>query len=57
MNPLEQDHPVHPLRVARTKRGWNQQDLADRIGGTALEVGRWERGETYPQRHYREKLC
>lgn len=47
----------HPLRLARLNKGWTQQKLADLIGISALEVGRWERGEALPQPLYREKLC
>jgi transcriptional regulator with XRE-family HTH domain len=46
----------HPLRLARLNKGWTQQKLADLIGVSALEVGRWERGEASPHPLYREKL-
>jgi transcriptional regulator with XRE-family HTH domain len=57
MSALEQNRLPHPLRLARSERGWTQQKLADLIGVTALEVGRWERGEASPHPLYREKLC
>ena len=53
----EQHRVPHPLRLARLNKGWTQQKLADRIGVSALEVGRWERGEASPHPLYREKLC
>lgn len=36
------------LRAARRERGWNQQELADRIGVSQVAVSHWERGEAYP---------
>src|SRR5215469_16322945 len=47
----------HPLRLARLNKGWTQQNLADLLGVSALEVGRWERGEASPHPLYRERLC
>jgi transcriptional regulator with XRE-family HTH domain len=47
----------HPLRLARLNKGWTQQNLADLLGVSALEAGRWERGEAIPHPLYREKLC
>lgn len=53
----EQHRLPHPLRLARINRGWTQQKLAELIGVSALEVGRWERGTASPHPLYREKLC
>lgn len=45
------------LKRARELRGWSQARVAEEIGTTALNVGRWERGTSMPYPHYREKLC
>jgi len=44
------------LRHERVRRGWSQQDLADKIGTTPVNVGRWERGLTTPGPYLRQKL-
>jgi transcriptional regulator with XRE-family HTH domain len=49
--------PNQKLRYERDRRGWSQLELADRIGTTPLNVGRWERGVTLPGPHFRQKLC
>jgi len=36
---------------------WSQQDVADLIGTTGLNVSRWERGITRPGPYFRAKLC
>ena len=38
------------IRVARERRGWYQQQLANAIGVSARTVGNWERGETVTPR-------
>jgi len=45
------------LKRARELRGWSQARVAEEIGTTALNVGRWERGISMPYPHFREKLC
>ncbi len=45
------------LKRARELRGWSQARVAEEIGTTALNVGRWERGTSMPYPHFREKLC
>src|SRR5579883_3332301 len=45
------------LKRARELRGWSQARVAEEIGTTALNVGRWERGISLPYPHFREKLC
>jgi tetratricopeptide (TPR) repeat protein/transcriptional regulator with XRE-family HTH domain len=45
------------LAEARTERNWSQQEVADRIGTTHLNVSRWERGLTKPGAYFRGKLC
>jgi tetratricopeptide (TPR) repeat protein/transcriptional regulator with XRE-family HTH domain len=51
--------PQTRLRLieARTERKWSQQDVADRIGTTHLNVSRWERGITKPGPYFRSRLC
>src|SRR5579859_2682363 len=49
--------PNFRLREAREQRGLAHKDVADLIGlPDSHTVGRWERGETFPQPHYRQKL-
>ena len=50
--------PLNPrLRDARTDQGWSQQELADRIGTTAVNISRWENGLTFPTPYFRQRLC
>ena len=49
--------PNLKLRYERERRAWSQQDVADKVGTTPLNVGRWERGVTVPGPHFRHKLC
>src|SRR5258708_3036838 len=44
------------LQSAREIYGWSQQEVAERIGTTALNVSRWERGITTPGPYFRAKL-
>ncbi len=45
------------LMEARVQHQWSQQDVADHIGTTHLNVSRWERGLTKPGPYFRSKLC
>ncbi len=49
--------PNHHLKYERELKGWSQQEVAQRIGTTALSVSRWERGITVPTTHFRSQLC
>lgn len=49
--------PNNALKQERELRGWSQARVAEEIGTTALNVGRWERGTSQPYPHFREKLC
>jgi len=49
--------PNRRLRLARERRGWTQEELAERIGASPLSIGRWERGSVTPGPHYRRLLC
>ncbi len=48
--------PNQRLRQERERRCWSQQELADKVGTTPLNVSRWERGITVPGPHFRQKL-
>ncbi len=45
------------LYQARIEREWSQQEVADLIGTTGLNVSRWERGITTPGPYFRARLC
>src|SRR5713101_3217244 len=50
--------PNHRLREERERRGLAQKDVAEKVGlPDTHTVGRWERGESFPQPFYRQKLC
>jgi tetratricopeptide (TPR) repeat protein/transcriptional regulator with XRE-family HTH domain len=53
----ENTRPRIHLTAARMKRGWSQQEVAERIGTTHLNVSRWERGITRPTPFFRKQLC
>src|SRR5580704_9194638 len=44
------------LRQERELRGWTQSEVAERIGSTRINVGRWENGAYFPSPYYRQKL-
>src|SRR5258706_9804714 len=57
-------HSVSPLASlrerlvqARYQREWSQQELADLLGTTPLNISRWEHGLTSPNPYFRHKLC
>ncbi|HEY1351383.1 MAG TPA: tetratricopeptide repeat protein [Ktedonobacteraceae bacterium] len=49
--------PNRALRRERELRCWSQVEVADRVGTTAFNVGRWERGITFPGAYFRQQLC
>jgi tetratricopeptide (TPR) repeat protein/transcriptional regulator with XRE-family HTH domain len=49
--------PNRALRRERERRCWSQVEVADRVGTTAFNVGRWERGITFPGAYFRQQLC
>jgi tetratricopeptide (TPR) repeat protein/transcriptional regulator with XRE-family HTH domain len=49
--------PNRALKHERELRCWSQLELADRIHTTAFNVGRWERGITFPSAYFRQQLC
>jgi len=49
--------PNDKLRKERENRGWTHKDVADQIGlPDPHTLGRWERGVSFPQPHYRQAL-
>ncbi len=46
-----------PIKQERELKGWSQERLAEEIGTTAVNVGRWERDVTTPSPYFRQKLC
>lgn len=57
MKKAAQSTPNHRLSHAREQRGWSQQEVADSIGTTPVNISRWERGLTSPGPYFRRKLC
>jgi transcriptional regulator with XRE-family HTH domain/DNA polymerase III delta prime subunit len=57
MKKATQALPNQELIDARLRRGWSQQEVADRIGTTSVNVSRWERGATSPSPYFRQQLC
>lgn len=49
--------PNRALKREREQRCWSQLEVADRIGTTAFNVSRWERGITFPGAYFRQQLC
>lgn len=45
------------LKQERELRLWSQEQIAEMIGTTAPSISRWERGNTFPGLHFRQKLC
>ena len=48
--------PNERLKALRKKRCWTQAQLAEEIGTTPKNVGRWELGKTAPSLYYCQKL-
>jgi transcriptional regulator with XRE-family HTH domain len=45
------------LLLARSHKGWTQEEAAERLGVSAVTVCRWENGETMPFSYNIGKLC
>ncbi|MGB8347620.1 MAG: helix-turn-helix transcriptional regulator [Ktedonobacteraceae bacterium] len=45
------------LMTARSRKGWTQEEAAERLGVSAVTVCRWEQGETTPFPYNLGKLC
>ncbi|HEY1352844.1 MAG TPA: tetratricopeptide repeat protein [Ktedonobacteraceae bacterium] len=52
-----QSQPRVHLTEARNARRWSQQEVAEKLGTTYVNVSRWERGITRPSPYFRKKLC
>src|SRR5207247_5112615 len=44
------------LRYEREKRSWSQEQLAQEVGTTRVNISRWESGITFPNHYYRDQL-
>jgi tetratricopeptide (TPR) repeat protein/transcriptional regulator with XRE-family HTH domain len=53
----EQPQPRIGLTAARMALDKSQQEIADELGTTHVNVSRWERGITKPNPYFRRKLC
>jgi tetratricopeptide (TPR) repeat protein len=50
--------PLNPhLRNARLGRGWSQEQLAELVDTTSVNISRWENGSNFPTPYFRQKLC
>lgn len=56
IKPTEKKLPNIRLQHERKLKGWSQNYVAKKIGTTAKNVSRWERGDK-PVPYYRAKLC
>ncbi len=45
------------LRQERERLLWSQEQLAEKIGATALSINRWEHDKAMPRPFYRAELC
>lgn len=52
-----ESQPRVRLTEARNARRWSQQEVAEKLGTTYVNVSRWERGITRPSPYFRKKLC
>jgi transcriptional regulator with XRE-family HTH domain len=41
----------------RERLNWSQEELAEKIGTTALSINRWEHDKAAPRPFYRAELC
>lgn len=49
--------PNTRLKREREQHGWTQNELAERVGSTQVNVSRWENGDTVPGPYFRQKLA
>jgi transcriptional regulator with XRE-family HTH domain/tetratricopeptide (TPR) repeat protein len=45
------------LAVARYRKGWSQQQVAEAVGAARSTLSQWERGVQVPQEFYVQRLC
>jgi WD40 repeat protein/transcriptional regulator with XRE-family HTH domain len=49
--------PFHEqLRRERERRGWSQEDLAEKVSSDTRTISRWESGISLPRPYFRQKL-
>src|SRR6266702_5129357 len=48
---------VSRLKQERERRAWTQNEVAERIGTTQINISRWENGVTVPSPYYRQRLA
>jgi len=55
---VQQDQPWYEiLKNERIRRGWSQRDVARKLGSVQKSIGRWERGQAFPDSFHRQKLA
>jgi len=45
------------VRQQRLRKGWSQEDLAEKLGVSKVTIHRWECSQTRPVPFYRHRLC
>jgi putative transcriptional regulator len=45
------------LRVERLRRGWSQEQMAERLQVSRITINRWEQGHYVPSRYHVRRLC
>jgi transcriptional regulator with XRE-family HTH domain len=53
----KQPLPNEMLRKERLRRGWSQQEMADRLETTVVTVHRWEQGIQQPRAYFRARIA
>lgn len=54
---MSKENKISLLRKEREQRGWSRAYVAEKTESDPRTVGRWERGESFPNPYYRQKLC
>ena len=49
--------PNDKLKTKRLLQNWTQEQLAEKLGTTRVNINRWEKGSTVPGLFFRQKLC
>lgn len=57
MKRASQANPNQRLINARLQKAWSQQEMAELVGTTRINISRWERGFTNPTPYFRQRLC
>lgn len=56
-NKVISNQPNLLLKSAREQRFWTQEEVANLVSTSAVNVSRWERGITSPSPYFCNKLC